>query len=439
MAIRKRNGRMLKWAGIGVAGFVTMIVLYIVVLWIFGSRLERRLAAIRAAGDPTSLSEYRMEEVAPEENAATYLDRASSDAKLLYRKLNPLWQNRPQQPTYLDDTEIEAIESAFAAYPNVIPLLEQAANCPAYSVDFSQDVANAGDTTKALMENVEQKRMFARLLYRDHFVLLLSKNKHDEAVRSCVTLLKLSQHIEKDPAIINFQANGCVFRWIAIQNANEALQSGPVSENVRQELENELAKINIRHSYLQALKTERACVLDNFEAMMRGGMVWFPTRHKHDCLDVLDWLIARAEATLPENASNPPANLSPTPPTTGTFGSMLLTTLQAAETATNRVEAEVRVLRVINALAPRDDPGKPPLPDLSDLGLPKSAIIDPFNGKPLIVKKVDGGWLVYSVGENKVDDGGDVDDSQSSKTLDIGLRPIVRSKAVPEEREHDPE
>ena len=109
---------------------------------------------------------------------------------------------------------------------------------------------------------------------------------------------------------------------------------------------------------------------------------------------------------------------------------MLLPSLQVGEKAADRVEAEVRVIRVINALERRDNPQKVPLADLSDLGLPKSATIDPFSDKPLIVKKVAGGWLVYSVGENKVDDGGDVDDSGDSKPLDIGLRPVVRVKAA---------
>ena len=254
-----------------VAIFITAMV---VVFWIVGSRLERRLDAIRAAGDPVSIADYQMEKVAADENAATYLRQAEGDAKLLSRQLDPLWRNRPEQPTYLDDAEIKAIESAFDKYPQVIPLLEKAANCPAYSVDFSVEVADAGDTTTALLKNTEHNRMFARLLYRDRFFLLLSKNKHDEAVRNCITLLKLCRHIEKDPAILNFMANGCAFRSAAIRRANEALQSGHVSNNVRQELENELVKIDIRRAYLQALKTERACVLDNFEAM-NGRMVLF--------------------------------------------------------------------------------------------------------------------------------------------------------------------
>jgi hypothetical protein len=262
---------------------------------------------------------------------------------------------------------------------------------------------------------------------------LLSKNKHDESVQNSITLLKLSRLIENDPILVNYLTNGCVARSIAILSSNEALQSGHVSNEYRQKLENELAKINLRLAYLQALKAERVFSLTYFEEMkntMPGFYsAMFLNREIHGCLDVLEWMIAQAEAKLPENASKPLPNISPTPPSSGPLGSQLLPSLQAAEKSADRVDAEIRVLRVINALGRRDEPDKMPLADLSDLGLPKSTITDPFSdsGKPLIVKKVDGGWLVYSVGENKVDDGGNVDDSQGAP-LDIGLRPVIRTR-----------
>ena len=280
--------------------------------------------------------------------------------------------------------------------------------------------------------------MYARLLCQYRFFVLLSKDKHDEAVRNCITLLKLCRLIENDPTLINFLGNACACRGIAVARANEALQSGRVSDNVRRELEIELAKIDMRRAYLQALKSERAFSLDRFEEMY--SQLWpsraFLNRETLGCLDVYDWIIARANAALSESVSNSSTNISPTPPSSGVLGQLLIPALQATETAANRVEAQIRVIRVINALGRRNDREnleKAPLADLSDLGLPKSATTDPFSdsGKPLIVKKVDGGWLVYSVGENKVDDGGKLEEqSGTGKQFDIGLRPVIRTKAV---------
>jgi len=78
-----------------------------------------------------------------------------------------------------------------------------------------------------------------------------------------------------------------------------------------------------------------------------------------------------------------------------------------------------RSLRVLNALQARVPPGGDHVPDLTELGLPAEATIDPFNGKPLNVKRLPQGWMVYSVGRDGVDDGGKLD-----WRTDIGAGPM---------------
>jgi hypothetical protein len=89
---------------------------------------------------------------------------------------------------------------------------------------------------------------------------------------------------------------------------------------------------------------------------------------------------------------------------------------------TVRTQALARCLRVINALQARVPPGSDAVPKLSELGLPAEATTDPFTGKPLVVKKLADGWLVYSVGEDLEDSGGDVDSSHG-KPKDYGFGP----------------
>jgi hypothetical protein len=76
---------------------------------------------------------------------------------------------------------------------------------------------------------------------------------------------------------------------------------------------------------------------------------------------------------------------------------------------------------VLNALQAKAAPDAKEPPRLSDLGLPPEATIDPFNGQPLHVKKLPQGWLVYSVGQNLVDDGGVL--GSDPKTSDVGVGP----------------
>ena len=106
-----------------------------------------------------------------------------------------------------------------------------------------------------------------------------------------------------------------------------------------------------------------------------------------------------------------------------------MTTLEpsliAAREPAERMRAMSRSLRVLNALQARINKNSDQLPKLSDLGLPLDATIDPYNGKPLHVRKSPSGWLVYSVGSNLTDDGGKLD----GKT-DIGAGPKIKDEAV---------
>jgi hypothetical protein len=83
-----------------------------------------------------------------------------------------------------------------------------------------------------------------------------------------------------------------------------------------------------------------------------------------------------------------------------------------------------RSLRVLNALQARAPAAGDSVPPLGDLGLPAETTTDPFDGKPLRVKKSPRGWTVYSVGGNGVDDGG-----QFARAADVGVGPIGPGEA----------
>ena len=69
-------------------------------------------------------------------------------------------------------------------------------------------------------------------------------------------------------------------------------------------------------------------------------------------------------------------------------------------------------------------PGGDRVPPLGDLGLPSDATTDPFDGEPLRVKNAPRGWMVYSVGRNGVDDGG-----QFEHAADVGVGPVNPEEA----------
>src|SRR5439155_2152080 len=88
--------------------------------------------------------------------------------------------------------------------------------------------------------------------------------------------------------------------------------------------------------------------------------------------------------------------------------------------AMERVRAQILCLRVLNALkqhGTRTENG----PKLAALGLPAEAVTDPYNGSPIKLKQVKGEWLIYCVGPDLKDDGG-----QLERNADIGLGPSQR-------------
>ena len=89
--------------------------------------------------------------------------------------------------------------------------------------------------------------------------------------------------------------------------------------------------------------------------------------------------------------------------------------------ATIRSRCQVRCLRLLNALVAKkvsEVPAK-----LTDLGLPAAAVTDPFVDQPLIVKKVEGQWLIYGLGSNQVDDLGNLEMNK-----DVGYGPVAAKK-----------
>jgi hypothetical protein len=126
----KRN---LKWIAIATGATIALLlVLNAYFVWNTGTRLERRLTELRQAGDPVQIADFARAPVPPEKNADVYLRRATSDLDAIQKELM-VWYPKTVYPTgTLSAPEKERLEKLFAAYSQVMPLLEQAADSPDY-------------------------------------------------------------------------------------------------------------------------------------------------------------------------------------------------------------------------------------------------------------------------------------------------------------------
>jgi hypothetical protein len=416
----RRITKALKWTGI-VLGAVVAIPLIANACFVLAAnaRLEQQLAAIRQAGDPLTLAELARKPVSPKNNAATYLRRAKSDVtavrdEIEVAEINVFLYHEPQCVYPVPAIVRETVESALDAYPKVIPLLEQAAACSDYNAQLNFAIPPQECVTQ-IVEITRDIRNFARVLYY-RTCMLVAQGKHDEAVRSALAIFRLARHCERNPTMMG-QLGAITVEGYAINAASFALETGPVSEKVRKELDAECSLCESLDGYMSAIKTERALVLDLLHAS--------PARNASEFLDETDVFLKFArDSTLYCDAEkvidkmpkrtwyNLPAHYSCDD----------VDFCKATYQAVTRLRATIRCLRILNALQVHAAAGGAELPKLTELGLPAETTVDPFNGKPLQIKKLPQGWLVYSVGLDLKDDGGKLDHCS-----DVGVGPPMPS------------
>jgi hypothetical protein len=214
-------------------------------------------------------------------------------------------------------------------------------------------------------------------------------------------------------------------REITFHGLNLALQSGPVSPDVRAQLEAELAQHDNLGPLQHAMITERAYAVTNIADQTSGfaRMLGWPAMNwMMSQMDLLDRAVAASKLSPDElrpNRSMTSEEPGKPAPLQGVAEDKNIgPAIMAAFNAEFRRLAETRALRVLNALGEYRQRTGQDADSLDQLSLPKFATIDPWTGQPLIIKKTDKGWVVYSVGQNGTDDGGRFDQMQ-----DVGFGP----------------
>jgi hypothetical protein len=124
-------------------------------------------------------------------------------------------------------------------------------------------------------------------------------------------------------------------------------------------------------------------------------------------LDYYDKVLADATKPWPAVQAKFYAVGGKLPPTgDGIMADLLQDSIAAAIRADRRKLGNIRALRAITALQAFAAELGREATGLDELGLPAAAMADPFSAGPLVARHTDTGWIVYSVADNGVDDGG---------------------------------
>jgi hypothetical protein len=415
------------WKRIGL-GFVALVALLLlangIMAWWTRSQLQNRVTAIRAAGNPASIAELAPKPIPDAENAAAVLRDLGPRLDAFSKEYGPFFDT-PEGKAYEQRTDrgekatpeqIAVIRAILDKYPEIDAKLSEAARRGKYASLTDYSVTSVKLLGAMLKEPIGQYRTAARFLAW-RMEVLLADGKQQEVVQRGVEFFQLTRLYDQEPLMVNALVNVAVRNIIANQ-IYDALAAGPVSPELHAALDRQLALDDDPQRVVRVLKTEEAysaSAIDEFGWRLPVGDApsvfvrmfgWSIQRHFLGVLDFYDVQLKLSARPWREVFKQVGREGSPDLNSFGTMSELLIPAVQSLYEAEMRSIAILRALRVFNAMtAFREQHGKE-ISGLSDLPLPKEAMIDPFSDKPLLLKRLPDGWVVYSVAKNGVDDGG---------------------------------
>ena len=327
-------------------------------------------------------------------------------------------------------TQLAAMQKILDAYPDILPALRQACACSIYT-----PLVDASEPTEKILGEMIKPSIRLRILadfVNWKMAVLVADKKQDDAVRRGMQLLQFAKLCGDHATLVQCLISLAI-KTNAVDAINDALRAGPISTETRVALDRQLARLDDPEQFARVLESERAFNISSFEGMasniqmaipILGSVVnvtWHFKNWESDCLDYYGKIVPLADRPWYAAHGNPLwGNTSGGKNTSrSTLVTLLFPAIQAAYTVTNRSIALVRCLRILNALGEYQEKNGREAKGIADLNLPKEAIIDPFSGDQLRLKSTPKGWVVYSVHENGVDDGGDFNEMK-----DVGLAPL---------------
>src|SRR5262249_52404406 len=155
---------------------------------------------IREAKDPVTLKDLAQPPVPPEQNAVVFLRRAEASMEAINKELRAVYDKEPpNEGGRLTPEEQKAVRAAWDAYPQVLPLLRQAADCPAYQPDLDYTVGPTALTEVISKQQGKRRELFRALQFRVR--LLSAQGEQQEALGTCTLMFRLARHMEKEPTL----------------------------------------------------------------------------------------------------------------------------------------------------------------------------------------------------------------------------------------------
>lgn len=206
---------------------------------------------------------------------------------------------------------------------------------------------------------------------------------------------------------------------LMLREAAETLSAGHVGDDAWNALDAGLAELDVNRWWEEAIRSERAYGLDQMERTLPLGRYRLARPLYQNTLtyylDTLDYYQSWRPDASDNAAEKPPAKgFSPW----NKVVDLLAPAVEASQNAALTALAEIRCLRVqLRILKRTAAAGEEAEVTWDAIDLPEADKTDPFSRQPLTIRSTEEGWVVYSVGRNLQDDGGEFEDQE-----DVGAR-----------------
>lgn len=421
--------RRTNWVGIGLlCVLLCLLIAHCASIVILDGKLQPRLSAIKAGGKPMSFADYANIRIPPYENAATIYDQAfqlvdGPDASTDLGTLGKFLQTseRKADPKLWDQAR-----QILPKYGKAISLVEQATLRPRCWFDTNWQ-AGAG----TVFPHYSKLRKLSQLLAADA-ILKARDGKQDEALHSVYLGVKMANAAKDEPTMIGFLVRAAQMK-MSTRSLRAVLEYGDISETQAARIYRTLAEADLGPSFVKAMEGERAMGLWAFDearrnpAMLRSftsssgngqnspgwqvlGYAWRPVLNKDEMyfLDYWDRYLKRVD--LPWRVVQAqPGQSDPEPefPRYAILSNVVCPLFGRARLARDELIAETAGAQIVLALKVYNGRYGSYPSSLKELRsrVGWKILPDPFSGKDFVYRQEKHGFVLYSLGENLLDDG----------------------------------
>jgi len=390
---------------------IILVVLLLAHAWAVlytGWLLEGELAARREKGLPSSFQDLALPRIPTDENAAAEIEQAVPWAEGINQELFDVLTSPEYDEGNLSEATTQQIAALADVYERMCAPLRRAANMERYQSLILRDLPSNSEhiLIQRAIDKATESRNISRAL-RLRAMQLAAEDRQDEAVEMLYLLFAISRQLANEPTMTGYLVSmGC--KGDATKTLVDLIGKHPLSREQRTRLDEELA----RHDDLTCFKTAfqnetvyTVSMMANLSSRWIGRpMVQYWQYNQLQYMNALNEAIERDGM----NAAVPPVSTEDgsvsrflnfwVSLTSRVFDSMRRSALNDL--------ARVRCLRTMIALQAYQAEHANETPEIATLGLTPEEVRDPFSQEPLRLKQADSGWLVYSVGSDRVDDGG---------------------------------